>query len=106
MAKKTTSTRVKKTDATPKKTAKKRITFLMQAEPGRSVTLAGTFNNWNPEANPLKEKGGKGAYSIIMLLAPGVYEYKFVVDGMWCVDPGCQEWVQNELGTLNSVLRV
>ena len=43
---------------------------------------------------------------VIFTLAPGEYEYKFVINGTWCVDPNCKEWRQNTLGTLNSVLRV
>ena len=86
--------------------ARKRVTVRFQAKPGSNVSVAGSFNNWDPAANPLKDKDGTGEYSLTFLLAPGIYEYKFVVDGTWCVDPDCAEWVQNNLGTLNSLLRV
>jgi len=85
---------------------KKRITFSIQSEPGRKVAVAGSFNNWDAEANLLKDKAGTGAYAATLLLAPGMYEYKFVIDGTWCVDPACSEWVQNDRGTLNSLLRI
>jgi hypothetical protein len=39
-------------------------------------------------------------------LAPGTYQYKFVIDGTWCADPECADFVQNEHGTLNSVITV
>ena len=85
---------------------RKRVTFQFQTTPGSRVSVAGSFNNWDTAANPLRDKDGSGAYKLILLLEPGLHEYKFFVDGVWCVDPGCAEWVQNNLGTLNSLLRV
>ena len=41
-----------------------------------------------------------------MFLAPGHYEYKYVVNGTWCVDPQCDDWRANDHGSLNSVLQV
>jgi 1,4-alpha-glucan branching enzyme len=90
----------------PTKPKAKRVTFTVRAEPGSSVTLAGDFNDWNPTAKALVDKDGTGLFKVTLNLAPGVYEYKFVINGTWCVDPECREWVQNNLGTLNSVLRV
>ena len=97
--------------AVAKKAAKpaakrRRVTFRVQSEPGRVVALAGDFNGWSADANLLVDKAGTGDYKAIILLEPGAYEYKFVMDGAWCVDPGCAEWAQNNLGTLNSVIRV
>ncbi|MCL1888080.1 MAG: glycogen-binding domain-containing protein [Kiritimatiellaeota bacterium] len=85
---------------------RKRVTFKHQTKPGSSVSVAGSFNNWDTASHPLKDKEGSGLYTLTLLLAPGIHEYKFMVDGVWCVDPGCAEWVQNNLGTLNSLLRV
>jgi len=99
----------KKVAKTPKKHAsvgKKRVTFSIQAEPGSKVAVAGSFNNWDAEANLLKDKKGTGAYAATLLLASGTHEYKFVINGTWWVDPACVEWVQNDLGTLNSLLHV
>ena len=100
--------------ATTKKTAapapiapaKKRVTFTLAADAGSEVYLAGDFNNWDPAGKKLTDKKGDGVYSTVISLAPGEYEYKFVINGPWCVDPNCKEWRQNSLGTLNSVLRV
>lgn len=95
--------------AEKKKAAKprtKRVTFAVRAEPGSVVSLAGDFNQWNPESTTLADKDGTGLYKTTLSLAAGTYEYKFVINGTWCVDPECKEWVQNSLGTLNSVLRV
>jgi hypothetical protein len=39
-------------------------------------------------------------------LGPGRYQYKFLVDGEWIVDPAASQNVANAFGTLNSVLEV
>ncbi len=52
-----------------------------------SVHLAGTFNNWNITATPM-EKDEQGVWRVVIPLAPGRYEYKFVVNGsQWVADP-------------------
>jgi 1,4-alpha-glucan branching enzyme len=81
---------------------KKRVKFQIQAEKGSEVYIAGTFNNWSAKKNKLAFKDG--VYSTSILLPKGRHEYKFVVNGVWCVDPECAEWAPNGLGSLNSVI--
>lgn len=50
-----------------------------------AVYLAGNFNNWNPAELVMKKR--KGEWIMPYVLGPGVYEYKFVVDGEWITDP-------------------
>ncbi len=69
----------------------------------KKVSLAGSFNNWDTGALSAK-KDRKGNWSVKVALAPGRYEYKFVVDGSWITDPHCPENVPNSLGSANSVL--
>ncbi len=99
-----------KTVAVPKKAAaseaRKRVVFTLAADVGSEVYVAGDFNNWDSSGKKLVDKKNDGVYSAALTLAPGEYEYKFVINGTWCVDPNCAEWHQNSLGTLNSVLRV
>ena len=47
-----------------------------------------------------------GVYSVAIKLVPGTYQYKFVIDGTWCADPENRDFVQNDHGTLNSVITV
>lgn len=49
---------------------------------------------------------GDGHWEATVSLAPGRYEYKFVVDGQWIPDPMATEQVWNRHGTLNSVKHV
>ena len=96
----------RKTAPAPKAPARKRVLFSVSAEPGSKVAVSGDFNNWDPAGRPMEDKNGDGNYSVTILLVPGVYEYKFIVNDTWSIDPNCAEWVQNSFGTLNSVLRV
>jgi hypothetical protein len=53
-----------------------------------SVTVAGTFNEWNVKAKPLEGPDKDGYFAGRLVLKAGAYEYKFVVDGKtWVADP-------------------
>ena len=86
--------------------ANKNVRFELSAEPGSLVFVAGTFNNWNPTANPLKDNPDSGHFKTAMRVPAGTHEYKFVVNGVWTADPKCADWVPNDSGSLNSVLHV
>mgnify|MGYP006300511529 CR=1 FL=1 len=84
---------------------RKRITFQVRAEPGSEVYVAGDFNDWQP-TKKLTNKNNDDIYTgTILLDRQKQYEYKFVINGKWSVDPNCDEWVPNSLGSLNSVLK-
>lgn len=68
----------------------------------RQVSLAGSFSDWKP----VRMSKRRGRFQASLLLAPGAYQYKFMVDGEWKHDPAAEESVVNEFGTLNSVVRV
>lgn len=89
---------------TPKKrqTTKKRLTFRLCAPEAKEVFVAGSFNDWDPQARALK-RNKSGMWTTWMSLPPGTYEYRFVVDGEWCEDPECGESMENEHGSHNSV---
>lgn len=84
----------------------KRITFGVSANPNSEVCLAGSFNNWDPQQHQMKDTLENGKYTITLTLPKGEYEYKFVINNNWVVDPECQDWVRNSFGTLNSVKKV
>lgn len=68
----------------------------------KTVAVAGSFNDWNPDSFLMSKKDGKWTFPIY--LKPGKYTYKFVVDGKWILDPANELWENNEYGTGNSVL--
>jgi 1,4-alpha-glucan branching enzyme len=84
---------------------KKRVQFKFKTQPGKRIMVAGTFNNWDPNKNKLKEKN-EGEYATTLQIPIGRHEYKFVVDGVWQIDETNQAWVPNDEGSLNSVIIV
>ena len=107
MAKKVVSKKENETVASKAGMAgRRRVTFKVAAAVGSKVFLAGSFNDWNAEECPMKDKDGKGEFTCMRMLAPGRYEYKFIVDGIWDIDASNPNFVSNDMGTLNSVLEV
>lgn len=81
----------------------KLVTFVLDAPSGRSVSIAGTFNNWEPEA--MVQWPG-GLWRIAKKLAPGTYQYRFLVDTEWRADPKNPRMVGNADGGFDSVCQV
>jgi 5'-AMP-activated protein kinase regulatory beta subunit len=100
------SAAAKKAPAKAAPARRRRIKFTVQAEANSQIFVAGSFNDWSPSKNPLTSKNGDEFYEGSILLPKGTYEYKFIINDTWCVDPECSEWVVNDLGSLNSVLVV
>ena len=86
--------------------AKKAVTFTVHAEKGKAVYLAGSFNEWSTTAKKMAYKAKDGLYAATVQLAPGEYQYKFIIDGTWCADPENVNAVKNDQGTFNSVVTV
>ena len=73
--------------------------------PGREVLIAGSFNDWQP-VRKMEDRNGDGVYRCRLLLEPGIYYYKFLIDGEWRSDSSNPNFVPNEFGSLNSVLEI
>jgi len=67
-----------------------------------SVYLTGNFNNWAADAEPLFNISGDGLWQKVVPLPAGKYQYKFVVDGDWHLDPANPKSSSGELGN-NSI---
>jgi len=79
------------------------IRFEIKLDGAKKVMLAGDFNQWKPVA---MRKQQNGVFTCMVNAPPGTYEYKFIVDGEWIVDPDNPAWALNPYGTLNSVAQV
>ncbi|MBK6898983.1 MAG: glycogen-binding domain-containing protein, partial [bacterium] len=77
------------------------VKFTHLAPGAGKVNLAGSFNGWDAQRHPLTDEGG-GAWSIVMALKPGKYEYKFVVDGAWFADAENPDSTPDSYGGTNS----
>jgi hypothetical protein len=69
------------------------------------VLVAGSFNGWQPRVTPMTPMRG-GQWSAEVLLEPGRYEYRFLIDGQWQDDPLSACFVANPFGGLNGVVEV
>ena len=84
-----------------------KVSFILPGDdPRLPAAVVGDFNAWDGTARRLSRYPKDGTYRARMSLAPGRYEYKFVVDGEWLTDPHNPEIRSNCFGTFNSFLRV
>jgi len=84
---------------------KKRITFRFHAPEANEIYVAGSFNGWDSNARALKQQKD-GKWQATVTLEPGIYEYRFIVDGAWRDDPRCRERRPNDFGSENCVLKI
>jgi 1,4-alpha-glucan branching enzyme len=75
-------------------------------KPGASlVSLVGDFNHWNPE-DDLLAKGRDGIWRVRKKLFPGVYRYKFIIDGEWLPDTYNSESASDDTGEVCSIIEI
>jgi 1,4-alpha-glucan branching enzyme len=83
----------------PGQMTRRRVCFKLKAPEAREVVLFGTFNNWESGFRTLK-RTETGVWRTYLMLEPGIYEYRFRVDGEWRNDPEA-ETVPNLFGDEN-----
>ncbi|KAJ0982828.1 hypothetical protein J5N97_011083 [Dioscorea zingiberensis] len=72
-------------DAAKKSIELLRTTCIIWANSASDVFLAGSFDGWTSQRK--MEKSSAGMFYLYLKLYPGRYEIKFIVDGIWQVDP-------------------
>jgi 1,4-alpha-glucan branching enzyme len=82
------------------------VGFVLECKGAKHVHVCGEFNDWSPTCLPMIGDPAVGLWEKRLILEPGRYQYKFVVDGKWVHDPGAGENVPNVHGSLNSVVEV
>ena len=78
-------------------------------EGASDVRIAGDFNGWVPDKGVrslVEQQSGARVWTKILLLPPGRYEYRYVVDGEWREDPDNPDAVAAPGGVRSSVLVV
>jgi len=83
----------------------KPINFICQAPEAGSVSLIGDFNDWHPDAHPMKRQAD-GAWLVQVQLNHGQHHYQFIVDGEATLDPRAQGVARNEKNEKVSLLSV
>jgi 1,4-alpha-glucan branching enzyme len=71
----------------------------------QKVCVAGEFNNWSSDSNPMLRTAG-GVWVLRVELSTGAYQYLFTVDGKWISDPKARLSHPNFHGGTNSVILV
>jgi 1,4-alpha-glucan branching enzyme len=91
--------------------------FEFYAPDAREVSLVGEFNDWNRASTPL-HRSADGNWHVQLMLPPGIYRYKFVVDAAWRCSPdhaedrcdrpcqACPRCVPNVYGSFDRVVIV
>ena len=82
-----------------------RLTYVPQTADIESVSVAGSFNGWDPAAAPLQKQDG--VWTIMLVLPPGEHEYMLIEDGRrWVTDPAAPVTRDDGFGNANGVLEV
>lgn len=83
-----------------------KLVFWYHNDLAKTVSLAGEFNGWNPQATFFAQHQSGLWQTEIELMSAGNYEYKLVVDGQWLDDPSNGLKVPDSNGGFNSVLHI
>lgn len=81
-----------------------RFEYIHEGGQPRTVQIAGSMTNWNPEGADMQLQGDRWVFD--MPLDPGLYQYQIVVDGEWILDPANPVVVANGIGGFNSQLEI
>ena len=80
-----------------------RLVYVPQNPEIKQVSVAGSFNGWNPEVTSMTRRGD--VWVVQILLPPQTYEYMFVEDGeRWVTDPLALQTRDDGFGQKNAVL--
>jgi len=96
-------------EASPLQLAPREIVVRFRDEKANDVRIAGDFNGWVPDKGVrslIESEGQTRVWTKILRLAPGTYQYRYVVDGEWRTDPENPEATSSAVGGRNSVLVV
>ena len=82
------------------------VTFILVAPGARTVALAGDFDGWDRSRMPMRREAS-GLWTLDVSLAPGRYQYAFVVDGrQFVADPAAPRALGDDFGQPSSVVTV
>jgi alpha-amylase/alpha-mannosidase (GH57 family) len=71
------------------------VQFAYNGKAERSVALVGDFNGWSKDETPMT-RDEAGSWHVMVPLAPGIFQYKFVIDGTeYVTDPANTVSVDN-----------
>jgi 1,4-alpha-glucan branching enzyme len=71
----------------------------------QTVSVVGSFNNWDPAAHPL-HRTADGDWTVTVYLSPCRVVYLFFVDGVTWLDPADDNRIANGWGSEYSVRQI
>jgi len=81
------------------------VSFKLKGYPyAKKVVVSGTFNRW--DTNGFVMQKTDDGWAVTLQLRPDVYQYRFIVDGMWLEDPENPSKIKNEFHSYNSLIDV
>ncbi len=95
--------------ATDHDAASREVIVRFKDENAGDVRIAGDFNGWVPDRGVrslIASEGQTRVWTKVLKLAPGTYQYRYVVDGEWREDPSNPQSVPGPTGQPNSILHV
>ncbi|MGC8902343.1 MAG: glycoside hydrolase family 13 [Fervidobacterium sp.] len=81
------------------------VVIRVYAKDAKHVFIAGSFNNWKDNDTECYYVD-TGWWEAVLELTPGIYEYKFIIDGNWMVDPNAFAFTDDGFGGKNGVIEV
>ena len=83
------------------------VTFTLSYPEAESVSLIGSFNQWNPAGHKMQHRGDINTWVLELRLPEGRHEYAFLVDGRMVVPDQSSPFYQSDgFGNRNSILFV
>lgn len=80
------------------------LLFVQPGPPDARIAIAGDHNGWSPEATILRFDHATGVHQASVIVPPGTYRYRIIVNGVWMTDPYNPVSEPNEYGDRNSVV--
>jgi chromosome partitioning protein len=82
------------------------VVFTLKAPYQAKVLIVGDFNGWSAEQGEMHYEKEQQVWKRFIPLAPGRYNYKYIVNDAWMSDPSNPHEEDNEFGGKNSVLHI
>jgi 1,4-alpha-glucan branching enzyme len=81
------------------------VRLSVAAPEAKEVIVTGDFTGWTRSGVKLSQPA-LGEFEITLHLAPGEYQYRLLIDGVWSDHPAARRRVPNPCGISNCVLQV
>jgi 1,4-alpha-glucan branching enzyme len=85
-----------------------KVTFYLPAEvQAKTIAVCGEFNEWAPDALPMKTRKDGVHYASTYLESGRSYRYRFLLDGTrWENDWEAETYLPNEHGSDDSIITI